>query len=288
MVAEAAGAGRRYLAIGGLGGLAGGLLGVGGGFLMVPLQILWTATPPRRASGNSLAAIVPLGIVAAAIYYVGGGQLDLVVAAWVVVGSTLGAIVGSQVARFVPERWLELLVAVLMLAGAANELYDAGFGAGGAALEGPTQHAAVTYLFLVGLGAVIGILSGLTGVGGGILLVPALVLGFALGQRVAQGTSLIAILPGSAVGAALHARNGDFDGRAAGRMVIGAVPASLVGALLALWLPQRALAGLFGLLLVAVAVRLARTGAVTRPAGPDPQAGSAPPSDAGTRRSNPG
>ena len=52
---------RRHFAIGGVGGLAGGLLGVGGGFVMVPLQILWARTPPHRASGNSLAAIVPIG-----------------------------------------------------------------------------------------------------------------------------------------------------------------------------------------------------------------------------------
>ena len=273
MVADATGARRRYVAIGGIGGLAGGLLGVGGGFIMVPMQIIWAGAPAHRASGNSLAAIVPIGLVAAAIYYAGGGQLDLVVALWVLAGSTLGTIVGSNVARFVPEARIQQLVAVFMIAGAGKELYDAILGVGGAAAEGHAHLSILSSLLLVVLGLVIGVLSGLTGVGGGILLVPALVLGFGVGQRVAQGTSLIAILPASALGAVLHAWQGDFDTGAVTRMVVGAVPASLVGALIALLLPQRALAGLFGLLLVGFAVRLLRTERVTPAAGPAPPAG---------------
>lgn len=252
---------RRYFTIGAVGGLAGGLLGVGGGFIMVPLQILWARTPPHHASGNSLAAIVPIGIVAAAIYYFGGSshQLDVVVALWVMAGSTLGSLVGSQLAPALPERVIERLLALLMLAGAAKELYDAVVGGGGAVLEGPAHLSTGGYVLLGLTGLVIGLLSGLTGVGGGILLVPTLVLGFGVGQRIAQGTSLVAIIPSSAVGAALHRRHGQVEDGAAARMAAGGLPASLLGAVLALWLPQRALAGLFGLLLVTMAVRFLRT-----------------------------
>lgn len=254
-------AGNQYrdLTIGGAAGLAGGLLGVGGGFLMVPLQVLWTKTTQRRASGTSLAAIVPIGIVGACVYYFGGHahQLDLPVAAFVMIGSSAGALFGAGIASRVPERALKMLVVALLVVAAFSEARDAIFSgsavvdtASGSAI-GPTGD-----VMLVLSGAVIGTISGLTGVGGGVLLVPTLVFGFGIGQRVAQGTSLLAILPTAGVGAVVHQRHGELDARAAGWMSLGGVPGALAGAVLALWLPQRVLAGLFSLLLAAMAVRM--------------------------------
>ena len=251
--------GRIHLAIGGLAGAMGGLLGVGGGFLMVPLQVLWARTPHRRASGSSLAAIVPIAIVAAAVYYFGSRspQLDLTAALVVMIGSSAGAITGSLLARRTPEHALKLVLVAVLLVGAFKELHDAVLGAGQAAQGGaPTAFSAAGYIELALTGAVIGAVSGLTGVGGGILMVPALVLLFGLGQRVAQGTSLLAILPTAAFGAIVHRRHGDLDDGAAGRMAAAGVPASLVGSAVALLLPQRVLAGLFGVLLVVMAYRM--------------------------------
>jgi uncharacterized protein len=245
------------IGIGGLAGLAGGLLGVGGGFLMVPLQMLWTATPPRRAAGNSLAAIVPIAVVAAAIYYFGGGrpQLDLTVALWVMIGSSAGSLVGSALAPMAPDRVLRILMIALLLAGAAKEAHDA-LVVGAVQGGGPNTFDVLHSILLAVAGFAIGCISGLTGVGGGILLVPTLVLAFGVGQRIAQGTSLVAILPTAAIGAAVHQRHKDLEPSAATRLALGGVPASVVGALLAQWLPQRVLAGLFGVLLLAMAVRL--------------------------------
>lgn len=238
-------------------GLAGGLLGVGGGFLMVPLQIIWARTSARQAAGNSLAAIVPIAVVAAAIYYFGRGapQLDVVVAVWVMVGSSLGSLVGSALARSAPDTALRWLMVVLLVSGAVKELSDAFIATGprGAAHLDP-----IHYALLVIAGFFVGSLSGLTGVGGGILLVPTLVLGFGVAQRIAQGTSLLAILPTAAIGAFVHYRHGGMQPSSAARMAAGGVPASIIGALLALWLPQRVLAGLFGILLIAMAARLTR------------------------------
>jgi uncharacterized protein len=242
-------------------GLAGGLLGVGGGFLMVPLQILWAGVPPRKASGNSLAAIVPIAVVAGLVYYFGNGvpQLDLTVALWVMIGSSIGSFVGSHLSRAAPDRVLRILLIVLLVAGATKELHDALLGGGATHGGSPTHFSALGYGLIALAGFVIGCMSGLTGVGGGILLVPTLVLGFGVGQRIAQGTSLVAILPTAAIGAVVHRRHGDLEPAAAGRLAAAGVPASLVGAVLALWLPQRALAGLFGLLLIGMAVRMWRT-----------------------------
>src|SRR3982074_1804283 len=82
-------------AIGGLAGLAAGLLGVGGGFVIVPLLTLWTGFPQRRARGTALAAIVPIAVVGAAVYYFRTPpELDVRVAATLILGSAAGATAG--------------------------------------------------------------------------------------------------------------------------------------------------------------------------------------------------
>ncbi len=125
-------------------------------------------------------------------------------------------------------------------------------------------------------GAVIGLLSGLIGVGGGVLLVPLMVLGFGFHQHLAQGTSLAAILPTSVVGALTHGRRGDVDLRAAALMGgVGAVAAG-VGAVVALHLREDWLARAFGLFLLFSAYRLWPRSAAAPAAGPEPLAPGPP------------
>lgn len=223
---------------------------------MVPLQVIWTHATQRRAIGNSLAAIIPIAIVGSCIYYFGSRapQLDLKIALLVMAGSSAGSVAGSLLSHRVPERGLRMLVAVLLVLAAVKELHDGLLG-GLQGSGGVTLGFGADALIVLG-GLVVGTISGLTGVGGGVLLVPLLVLGFGIGQRVAQGTSLLAILPNALIGAVIHHRHGNVDLGESGRIMLGGVPAALAGATLALWLPQRALATLFGLLLVAMAVRM--------------------------------
>jgi len=246
-------------AIGVIGGLAGGLLGVGGGFVMVPLQVIWARRTQHRATGTSLAAILPIAVVAAATYYFGARspQTDLTVAFFLAVGGAGGAFFGSLAARRISERALTIVVAILLVVVGLKEVYDAAMGSAphlvGSAVRALTP---ADYALITAGGFVVGVVSGLTGVGGGILIVPLLGLGFGIGQRVAQGTSLVAILPTSAIGALTHHRSGNVNVRAAVWMGLAGAPAALAGSALALWLPQRVLGGVFGLFLVVAAVRI--------------------------------
>jgi len=112
--------------IGGVAGLASGVLGVGGGFLMVPLQVMWGHSDQRRASGTSLAAIVSIAFAGAVVYYFAKGapQVDLTVAFFLVLGSAIGAFAGARLARKVSERALKILVAILLLVVGFKELHD--------------------------------------------------------------------------------------------------------------------------------------------------------------------
>jgi uncharacterized protein len=105
-------------------------------------------------------------------------------------------------------------------------------------------------------GLVVGLLSGVMGLGGGILLVPVMVLGFGFGQQVAQGTSLAAIVPTSIVGAYVHDRAHNVDRAAAAWVSAGGVAGALIGALVAVHSPRVLLARLFGALLLFSAYRI--------------------------------
>jgi uncharacterized protein len=114
------------------------------------------------------------------------------------------------------------------------------------------------FVALVAVGGVAGMLAGLLGVGGGILLVPFLVLAVGLTQHEAEATSLLVILPTAvAASVALRRRHvGDLPA-ALGLGVVGAAGA-IAGALLALSLPADALQLVFAVLLALVGLRLIR------------------------------
>jgi hypothetical protein len=227
--------------------------------VLVPLQAIWAKRDQHRAIGTSLAAILPIAIVAGATYYFGSSapQADLSVAFFLAGGGVVGALLGSLAAQRIPDRALKVIVAILLFGAGLKELYDVLLGTAphligtAAATFGPQDYALMT-----AGGLAIGVVSGLTGVGGGVMVVPLLALGFGIGQRIAQGTSLIAMLPTAAIGALTHNRNGNVDVRAASWMAVAGVPAAIVGSALALWLPARALGGLFGVFLLIAATRM--------------------------------
>jgi len=92
------------------------LLGVGGGFVLVPLQALWAGVPQRFANANSLVAIIPIAVAALPIYYFrkGSPQVDLHAALFLIIGSVVGAYVGARVLRRIPDRELKIGVALIL------------------------------------------------------------------------------------------------------------------------------------------------------------------------------
>jgi uncharacterized protein len=105
-----------FAAIGFLGGLLGGLLGVGGGFVLIPLQVLWAGVPQRFANANSIVAILPIAVAAVPIYYFrkGSPQIDFRIALFLVIGSVVGAYIGARLLKRIPERELRLAVVVVL------------------------------------------------------------------------------------------------------------------------------------------------------------------------------
>jgi uncharacterized membrane protein YfcA len=111
-------------------------------------------------------------------------------------------------------------------------------------------------LAIVG-GLAAGVLSGLIGIGGGLLFVPIMTIGFRMAQPIAQGTSLAAVIPTAIVGGITHIRQGNVLLHAAIWMGVGGVGGAAIGALVAVEVPEKILARVFGLFLLFSAYRLA-------------------------------
>jgi len=116
------------------------------------------------------------------------------------------------------------------------------------------------WLLLVPIGVAVGAFSAAFGVGGGLLMVPVLVLGYGLDQHAAQGTSLVVIIPTAVVGAVAHHRRGLVDWRLALFMAAGGLLGVVAGSRLALATDAETLQTVFGLVVIAAGARLAVQG----------------------------
>lgn len=112
-------------------------------------------------------------------------------------------------------------------------------------------------LLVIGLSA--GLLAGLLGIGGGVVIVPAMVLVMGLDQHVAQGTSLLVIIPAAAFGSFTHHRQGRLAVRDAASLAMGGVLGAVLGSVTALSLDEQLLRRLFAILILGVAARLLMT-----------------------------
>jgi uncharacterized protein len=111
--------------------------------------------------------------------------------------------------------------------------------------------------FYVLLGLVAGILSGLIGIGGGIIIVPALVIFFGLSQHSAQGTTLALMVPPIGLLAALaYYKQGYVDLKIAAFICLGFFLGGLLGAKFAIGIPDMVLKKIFGAVLLLVSLKM--------------------------------
>ena len=115
----------------------------------------------------------------------------------------------------------------------------------------------IEILGLIVLGLIAGIAAATLGIGGGIIIVPALVVIFGLEQHFAQGTSLAVILPTAVVATIGHARHGRVAWRIAAPLALAGIVGALIGARVSLSLDADLLRRLFAILLTVLAIQMA-------------------------------
>ena len=98
----------RFIVIGLAAGIAAGFFGIGGGILVVPGLIYWAGFNQHRATGTSLAVLLPPIGIAAAIEYYRNGNVDIRAAAFIAVAMIVGGWGGAYIAKRVAGPWLRL------------------------------------------------------------------------------------------------------------------------------------------------------------------------------------
>ncbi|TBN57026.1 sulfite exporter TauE/SafE family protein [Glaciihabitans arcticus] len=238
-----------FVSIGLVAGLLSGLFGVGGGILIVPALVLAARFDPRLASGTSLAAIVPISLIGV-VSYAATGNVDWAAALLLAIGAIVGAQIGTHLLAILPRRAIQWgfigFIAVVVVS-----LF----------LVIPSRDASVE-LNLLSMGAlvltglVVGVLSGLLGIGGGAVIVPVLILLFGASDLVAKGTSLLVMVPTAISGTFGNARRRNVDIGAAAVIGISACATTALGAIAAAALSPLVANILFAAFLIAVGVQL--------------------------------
>ncbi len=271
------------LAMGAAVGFLSGMFGVGGGFLITPLLIFYNI-PPAIAVATGANQVIASS-VSGALAHLKKGTLDFklggVLLAGGIVGSTLGVYVFAllrslgQLDLFVSLLYVALLGTVggLMMFESVRAMRRVR-GGGAASLRRPGQHnwihrlplkmrfraskLFVSVIPVLGLGAIIGFLASIMGVGGGFIMVPALIYLLKVPTNVVIGTSLFQIVFVSAYTTIVHAAtNQTVDVVLALVLMLGGVAGAQYGARAGQRLRGEQLRALLALLVMAVALRLA-------------------------------
>jgi uncharacterized membrane protein YfcA len=236
-------------------GVSLGLLGSGGSILTVPVLVYLLHRPEKAAIAESLAIVGGIALIGVAQYAWRRQTQWRYVAAFGLPGMG-GAYLGALAARHVPGALQLAVFAVVMLA-AAWAMLRGGFGPKspleGSPPEAPREVARLPQVVAMGLG--VGALTGFVGVGGGFLIVPALVLLAGLAMRPAIGTSLAIIALNCLAGFLKHRNALPELGMAPDWALIGTFVAiggvgSVVGAQVSARVNQRALRKAFAVFLV--------------------------------------
>jgi uncharacterized protein len=238
------------LGFGALIGLSLGALGAGGSILTVPILVYAMGVPVQSATGTSL-AIVGLNAVAGAFDHLRRGRSLPRIGVAFGLSGLLGALAGTWLNHLARPELVLVLFAVLML-GAAWSLVRR-------RTPVPEQdsfqesYGRIEWLRLLALGLAVGLLTGFFGVGGGFLIVPALVIVLRLPMRLAVGTSLLTIALNAVWGLLGYLRLGGLDWALIGLFAASGWLGVLIGGRLAGCLPERSLRAGFAGVIVAIA-----------------------------------
>ena len=243
------------LAVGFLGGVLAGLFGVGGGLIMVPLLVGWLHLDQKTAHATSLAAVVPIA-VAGTFGFAQSGNVDWIAVWYLLCGSVLGAFIGARKLRLFSTKCLHLLFGFLLIASGLRLLWDAQ----------PTQvfGGVAGHVFLLFAGFIAGVLAGLLGIGGGVVVIPALIIASGIDSVVARGTSLAVAVGTSIAGALTHIYQNNVETRVAISIGFTGVPATFLGVYLSHELSSSRVTFMFAVLLIGLGIQQGRSAMANR------------------------
>ncbi|NNF84069.1 MAG: sulfite exporter TauE/SafE family protein [Deltaproteobacteria bacterium] len=213
-------------------GTLGTLIGAGGGCMIVPLLLFGLHFTPQKAVGTSLSVVFLNALSGSIAYMIQRRVLYRMGLAFAIV-TIPGALLGATLVQYLGSRWFTFLFALFLLALAG--LLHKGQTVGGAALRNPTSaelgslNSPVMRLGMV-LSFLVGIISSLFGIGGGIVHVPFLIVILGLPVHAATATSHFVLAITSLAGTLIFLRNGQVVLHVAAVMGVGVLLGAQAGA----------------------------------------------------------
>lgn len=237
-------------------GLPSGFLGTGSGVLLLPAVAYLYGLTGGPAHGASLVVASVTSLIGTLMYSSRLGAEWTAMHGWstaglLVLGSIAGAMLGGRIGVrqwFARNRRYLVLILVPIGALMLTSLSPAMSFLGGSATHAPGPWVVLS------AGVVAGFLSGLLGVGGGVMVVPVLVLLMGFPETLAHGVSLAVIIPASVIGAAMHGKLGNMRTEMALWLSLGGAIGVVLGARLALAVGPSVLQAAFGVFLILLAV----------------------------------
>lgn len=252
------------VALGALAGLTSAFFGVGGGWLVTPILLL-SGLPAPLAVGTSLAFVAGTGAVGVA-RHAPRGRIPWGHTGWLAAGAVAGIEAGRRLLVFLESRGVASAVVawvlVAVMAGTGQKLARGGGRRRRGECESKAAGGPPPAPWLLPVGAAIGTVSGVAGIGGGILLVPVLTTLFAMDHRAAVGASLASVGAAGAWRAFAYGLGGEVAWMSAACLIAGAALGAEVGARACHAAQADRFRRLFGFQMCAAAVFLAldRTG----------------------------
>ncbi len=251
-------------------GVIGAMLGVGGGVFIIPILVIALGIPVRTAIAASIIAVIATSSAAAGIY-LGSRLSNIRLGMTLETATTIGGLGGGIIAVSLSQGLLQWLFAgILMLTAAAiwrraqqraavpeapdegslgSHYYDP-------ALQRTVRYRPVRLPVGWGVSLLAGVASGLFGIGGGVIKVPAMVLGMRVPTKAAMATSDFMIGVTAVASAFVYYAHGDLDILIAAPAAMGTFLGSLLGASWAPRVRSRVLSRIFAGLLLVLAVQM--------------------------------
>ena len=243
-------------------GIAAGLFGIGGGIIIVPALVYLMKFPLILANGTSLAALLlPVGIFAVIEYYK-SNFVNIKIASLIALGLLTGVIGGAQIAQKLSTEYLQMAYGFFLLyvtfrfidiKELVNKITNKKTekSSNDENYEIKKAHPFLIYIF----GILAGIMSGMFGIGGGLIIVPFLLTAMNFHPKMAIGTSLAALLlPVGLPGIFVYHKAGNLDFVYAGLVALGILIGSVFGAKISLSLPTKTIKKIYGIFVFLIAL----------------------------------
>ena len=227
-------------------------MGLGGGFVIVPVLRIALGIPPTTVTGTSLLFVLA-NVASSAVGYLRQKRVDLALTGPLALGAIPGSIAGVAAVKHVNEAWFDsvyalLLVVLAVLVMRRRTVESRAEG------ERTFAHRAIV---AVPAGAILGVLSSMFGIGGGIVMIPLFLIAARMPPHIVAATTSVIVALTAPVGVVAHAIAGDIDWSAAIPLVVGGLAGGAVAPVVARRVSSPRLITLLACGLVAAAAGLA-------------------------------